>query len=168
MEFTGQNQGRQEETHHPSHRFRRIFLDLLLMGWRGCASAMGVIKKQDFSNFCFIPCFINSCMEEVQVGVIYKTLLDSNEGDISPHASQTKYFSVINENKISDRETPVELLSLEPQYGTEPLLISSISIIRHSEAILQLFATVEFIILYQSKFECIHMCRTGCPTCYFK
>ena len=57
-------------------------------------------------------------MEEVQVqvGVIYNTLLDSNEGDISPHVSQTIYFSSINENNISDRETPVELLSLEPQY----------------------------------------------------
>ena len=76
--------------------------------------------------FCFIPRFINSCMEKVQVGVIYNTLLDSNEGDRSPHASQTMYFSNIDENKISDRETPVELLSLESQYGTEPLLISSI------------------------------------------
>ena len=37
-------------------------------------------------------------------------------------------------NKFSDKETPVELLSLEPQYCTEPLLITSISIIRHSEA----------------------------------
>ena len=90
-------------------------------------------RKQDFSYFCYIPCFVNSCMEEVQVGVIYNTLLDSNKGDLSPYASQTIYFSNINENKISDRETPVELLSLEPQYGTEPLLISSISI-RHSEA----------------------------------
>ena len=77
-------------------------------------------RKQDFTNFCFIPCFINSCLEEVQVGAIYNTLLDSNEGDLSPHASQTIYFSTINENKISDRKTPVELLSLEPQYGTEP------------------------------------------------
>ena len=42
-------------------------------------------------------------MEEVQVGVIYNTLLDANEGDLSPHASQD--FSNINENKISDRET---------------------------------------------------------------
>ena len=64
-------------------------------------------------------------MEEVQVGVIYTTLLDSNEGDRSPHESQIMYFSSINENKISDRETPVELSSLEPQYGTEPLLIIS-------------------------------------------
>ena len=40
----GQNQGRQEETHHPTHMFRRLFLDLLLMGWKGCASAMEVIK----------------------------------------------------------------------------------------------------------------------------
>ena len=91
-------------------------------------------RKQDFSNFCFIPCFINFCMEDVYVGVIYYTLLDSNEGDLSPHASQTIYFSNINENKISNRESPVELLSLEPQYGTEPLLISSIRVIRHSEA----------------------------------
>ena len=48
---------------------------------------------------------------------------DSNEGDFSPHAWQTIYFSNINQNKFSDRETPVELLSLEPQYGTEPLMI---------------------------------------------
>ena len=52
-------------------------------------------------------------MEEVQVGAIYNTLLISNEGDLSPHGSQTIYVSNINENKISDRETPVELLSLE-------------------------------------------------------
>ena len=38
------NQGHQEETHRPTHRFRRLFLDLLWMGWRGCASTMGAIK----------------------------------------------------------------------------------------------------------------------------
>ena len=38
------NQGHHEETHHPTHRFRRLFLDLLSMGWRGCANAMGAIK----------------------------------------------------------------------------------------------------------------------------
>ena len=38
------NKGHQEETHHPTHRFRRLFLDLLSMGWKGCASAMGAIK----------------------------------------------------------------------------------------------------------------------------
>ena len=31
MEYTGQNQGRQEETHHPTHRFQSLFVDLLLM-----------------------------------------------------------------------------------------------------------------------------------------
>ena len=45
MEYTGQNQGRQEEAHHPTHRFRRLFLDLPLVGWRGCASAMEAIKN---------------------------------------------------------------------------------------------------------------------------
>ena len=34
----------QEETYRPTQRFRCVFLDLLLLGWRGCASAMGVIK----------------------------------------------------------------------------------------------------------------------------
>ena len=38
------NKSHQEETHHPTHRFQRLFLDLLSMGWRGCASTMGAIK----------------------------------------------------------------------------------------------------------------------------
>ena len=57
---------------------------------------------------------MNSCMEEVQVSVIYNTLLDSNEGDLGPHASQVIYFSNINENKIGDTEILVKLVSLEP------------------------------------------------------
>ena len=68
---------------------------------------------------------------DISIGVIYNTLLYSNEGDLSPCALQTIYFSNINENKVSYRETSVELLSLEPQYGT--LLISFISIMRHSK-----------------------------------
>ena len=38
------NKGHQEDSHHPTHRFRRLFLDLLSMGWRGCSSAMGANK----------------------------------------------------------------------------------------------------------------------------
>ena len=44
-------------------------------------------RKQDFSYFCCIPCIIDSCMEEVTKGVKYNTLLDSNEGELSPHTS---------------------------------------------------------------------------------
>ena len=43
-ELLDRNQGHQEETHRPTHWFRRLLLDLLSMGWRGCASAMGAIK----------------------------------------------------------------------------------------------------------------------------
>ena len=43
MEHAGQIQGRQEETHLPTHSPRRPFLGLPLMGRRGCASAMGAI-----------------------------------------------------------------------------------------------------------------------------
>ena len=32
------NKGHQEETHHPTKTFRRLLLDLLSMGRRGCAS----------------------------------------------------------------------------------------------------------------------------------
>ena len=40
-----QNKGRQEETPHPTHMFRRLFLDLLLTERAGCASAMGVMDS---------------------------------------------------------------------------------------------------------------------------
>ena len=43
-EFLDGNKGHQEETNRPTHRFLRLFLDLLLVRCRGCASAMGVIK----------------------------------------------------------------------------------------------------------------------------
>ena len=53
------NQGHQEETHRPTHRFRRLFLDLLSMGWRGCASAMGAIKLPPSCVFIFFYLCLN-------------------------------------------------------------------------------------------------------------
>ena len=38
-----------------TNRFRRLFLDLLSIGWRGCASAMGAIK---LPAFCSSPKFM--------------------------------------------------------------------------------------------------------------
>ena len=58
-------------------------------------------SKAGLFYFCCIPCIIDTCMEEVWVGVVYNTLVDSNEGDLSPYTSQTVYFYNINENKIS-------------------------------------------------------------------
>ena len=63
-------------------------------------------REQEFCNFCSNPCKIKFCIEEVSVGEIYNTLLDSNEADLSPHTSPTIYFSNTNENKISDKEPP--------------------------------------------------------------
>ena len=63
------------------------------------------------------PCKIKFCIEGVSVGEIYNTLLDSNEGDLSPHISQTIYFSKTKENKISDKEAPIgQVVDLE-SYG---------------------------------------------------
>ena len=50
------NKGHQEETHHPAHRFWRLFLDLLSMGWRGCTSAMGAIKLPPSCSISKIMC----------------------------------------------------------------------------------------------------------------
>ena len=37
-------------------------------------------QEHDFFNFCCNPCNINFCIEEVSVGEIYNTRLDTNEG----------------------------------------------------------------------------------------
>ena len=88
-------------------------------------------REQDFCNFWCKPSKIKFCIEGVSVGEIYNTLLDSNEGDLSPHTSQTIYFSKTNENKMSDKEAPVgEVVKLES--GIEPLSIIFINIRRHS------------------------------------
>ena len=41
IELLDGNKGHQAETHHPTHSFWRLFLDLLSIGWRGWASALG-------------------------------------------------------------------------------------------------------------------------------
>ena len=88
-------------------------------------------REQDFCNFCCKPSKIKFCIEEMSIGEIYNTLLDSNEGDLSPHTSQTINFSKTNENKMSDKEAPVgEVVELES--GIEPLWIIFINIRRLS------------------------------------
>ena len=37
------NEGSQEERHYPTHRYRGLFLDMFIIWWGGCASAMGAI-----------------------------------------------------------------------------------------------------------------------------
>ena len=77
-------------------------------------------REQDFCNFCCKPSKIKFCIEGMSVGEIYNTLLDSNEGDLSPHTSQTIYFSKTNENKMSDKEAPVgEVFELESGIKTD-------------------------------------------------
>ena len=44
------NKGHQEETHHPSHMFRRLLLDLLPMGWRGSNSHPPVWVQNSYVN----------------------------------------------------------------------------------------------------------------------
>ena len=62
MEYTGQNQGRQGETYHPAHRFQRLFLDPILMGWRGYTNH----KKR---NIYFTPHMYNLTNGEMDIMV---------------------------------------------------------------------------------------------------
>ena len=88
-------------------------------------------REQNFCNFCCKLPKIKFCIEEVSIGEIYNTLLDSNEGDLSTHKSQTIYVSKTNENKITNEEAPVEEV-VEFESGTEPLWIIFINIRRRS------------------------------------
>ena len=71
-------------------------------------------------------------MENILVSVINNKLLGPNDGGLSAHTSQTIYIFNICEIKISDRDSPEEK-SFEQEEGIEPLLITSNSILRHSE-----------------------------------
>ena len=75
------------------------------------------------------------CLLECSYYIIYgpEPRASGRNTSSNRHASQTVYLSDIHENKISYREIPVESLSLEPHYSTEPLLVTSMSIMRHSE-----------------------------------
>ena len=52
--------------------------------------------------YCFrlCSCKINTCMEALSLCVAYKPLVGSNEGDLVPHISQTKYFYEMKDNVI--------------------------------------------------------------------
>ena len=90
-----------------------------------------IASRTGFSQFLLQASKIKFCIEEVSVGEVYNTLLDSNEGDLSPHTSQKIYSSKTNENKMSDKVAPVgEVVELES--GIEPLWIFFINIRRHS------------------------------------
>ena len=52
----------------------------------------------------FRSCIINSSMEALSAGMISRTILNVNEGDLS-HTSETICFSQTNENQSSDKES---------------------------------------------------------------
>ena len=61
-EFLDGNKYHQEETHRPTHRFWCLFLDLLLISMRGCASTMGVIK---LPPYCLSPKLVSQLIHKV-------------------------------------------------------------------------------------------------------
>ena len=68
MEYAGQQQRRQEETHHPTYMFRRLFLDLFLIGWRGCTSTMfssSIPKKHYVINLYITTYLVEEFLESI-------------------------------------------------------------------------------------------------------
>ena len=90
-------------------------------------------QEQVLDNFCLWSCINNSCMEEESVGVTYSKLMVSKAEDFIVHMSHMVYFSKTNDNRSSEYDPLLFILSLEG-HGPNPLSMISISNMRHSQA----------------------------------
>ena len=90
-------------------------------------------QEQVLYNFCLCSCINNSCMEEESVGVTYNKLVVSKAGDFIVHMSHMVYFSKTNENRSSENDPLLFILSLVG-HGPNTLSMISISNMRHSQA----------------------------------
>ena len=90
-------------------------------------------QEQVLYNFSLCSCINNSFMEEESVGVTYNKQVVSKAGDFIVHMSHMVYFSKTNENRSSENNPLLFILSL---VGHGPNLLSMISIsnMRHSQA----------------------------------
>ena len=69
-------------------------------------------QEQVLYIFCLCSCINNSCMEEESVGVTYNKLVVSKAGDFIVHMSHMVYFSKTNENRSSENDPLLFILSL--------------------------------------------------------
>ena len=106
------NQGHQEETHRPTHRFRRLFLDLLSMGWRGCARLLGRLQ---LSNPSDLPCY--NWLDAIPCIFFGWYSLST------PACCGTQYLSFLK-HSISDVARPSRHLKLGYQQKASKLLIT--------------------------------------------
>ena len=72
-------------------------------------------------------------MEEESVGVTYNKLVVSKAGDFIVHMSHMVYFPKTNENRSSENDPLLFILSLVG-HGPNPLSMISISNMIHSQA----------------------------------
>ena len=90
-------------------------------------------QEQVLYNFCFCSCINNSCMEEESVGVTYNKLVVAKAWDFIVHMSHMVYVYKTNENRCSENDPLLFILSLVG-HGPNPLSMISISNMRHSQA----------------------------------
>ena len=83
-------------------------------------------------KFCLCSCINNSCME-VQSVATYNRVVVSKAGDFTVHMSHIMYFSKTNENRSSENDPLLDILSLVG-HSPNPLSMISISNMRHSQA----------------------------------
>ena len=90
-------------------------------------------QEQVLYNFCLCSCINNSCMEVQSVGVTYNRLVVSKAGDFTVQMSHIMYFSKTNENRSSESDPSLDILSLVG-HSPNPLSMISISNMRPSQA----------------------------------
>ena len=90
-------------------------------------------QEQVLYNFCLCSCINNSCMEIQSVGVTYNRLVVSKAGDFTVHMSHMIYFSKTSENRSSENDPLLDILSLVG-HSPNPLSMISVSNMRHSQA----------------------------------
>ena len=83
--------------------------------------------------FVYAPASIIPAWRKNHFGVTYNKLVASKAGDFIEHMSHMVYFSKTNENRRSENDPLLFILSLVG-HGPNPLSMISISNMRHSQA----------------------------------
>ena len=105
------NQGHQEGTYHPTHRFRRLFLDLHLIGRRRCASTRVTILPPSWSrrggfdtNHFKSCCCCNEYFATIDIGSIITKI---HRRSVMIHGSMEAQFIGTKHNGIYYMQIPI-------------------------------------------------------------
>ena len=117
-------------------------------------------QDQVLHNFCLCSCINNSCMEVESVWVTYNRLVVSKAEDFIIHMSHMIYFSKTNENKSSENDPLLDILSLIGD-SPNPLSMILISNMRHSQASSCISPIKKLLLVDSCNFSVYTSCALG-------